>query len=328
MPSRITLRRRAVLAAAAAPVFAPRPGVAQSDWPNRPVRVVISWPPGGGADTVGRILFQALSERWGKTFVIENRAGAAGTIGAASVARVAPDGYTILADSTGQSIHPSLMPNLPYDIRKDFVPVALTALVPNLLVAHPSSKPRTVAEVIALAKATPGGLDFASSGPGSVQHMALELFKQSADIPINHVPYRGGAPALSDVLAGHVGYYFSNASASTAMVKSGQVVAIAHSGTGRIPALPDLPAVADALPGFEAYEWNGVFAPAGTPPAIVARLNQGLNEVMADPAIVARLQALNVAVRPNTPDEFRAFFEGEVAKWARVIRDGNIQPAG
>ncbi len=314
--------------AGAAGAILTRNAFAQSDWPSRPVRVVISWPPGGGADTVGRILFQALGERWGKTFVIENRAGAAGTIGAAAVARMEPDGYSVLYDSTGQSIHPSLMPNMTYDIRKDFTPVALTALVPNLLVTHPSTKPRTVAEVIALAKATPGGLDFASSGPGSVQHMALELFKQSAGIPINHVPYRGGGPALNDVVAGHIQYYFSNASASTGMAKAEQVIAIAHTGTGRIPAFPDLPSVADTLPGYAAYEWNGVFAPAATPPAIVAKLNEGLNEVMTDPAIQQRLDSLNVAVRRNSPEEFREFFEGEVTKWARVIREGNIQPTG
>jgi len=325
--STFPLRRRSVIAGAAG-ALAAREVRAQADYPDRPVRVVVSWPPGGGADTVGRILFQALSERWGKTFVIENHAGAAGTVGAGSVARTAPDGYTVLYDSTGQSIHPSLMPNMTYDIRKDFVPVALTALVPNLLVVNPSAKPRSVAELIALAKATPDGLDFASSGTGSVQHMALELLKQMAGIPLNHVPYRGGGPALNDVIAGHVGYYFSNASASTGMVQSGQVIAIAHSGTGRIPAFPDLPAVADTLPGFEAYEWNGVFAPAGTPQAIVAKLNAGLNEVMADPAISQRLASLNVAVRRNSPDEFRQFFEGEVTKWARVIRKGNIQPTG
>jgi tripartite-type tricarboxylate transporter receptor subunit TctC len=314
--------------AGAAGAILTRRAHAQSAYPSRPVRVVVSWPPGGGADTVSRILFQALGERWGKTFVIENRAGAAGTIGAASVARVEPDGYTVLYDSTGQSIHPSLMPNMTYDIRKDFVPVALTALVPNLLVVNPSAKPRSVAELIALAKATPGGLDFASSGTGSVQHMALELLKQTAGISLNHVPYRGGGPALNDVVAGHISYYFSNASASTGMVQSGQVIAIAHSGTGRIQAFPDLPSVADTLPGYAAYEWNGVFAPAATPPAIVAKLNEGLNEVMTDPAVNQRLASLNVAVRRNSPEEFRQFFEGEVTKWARVIREGNIQPTG
>lgn len=321
----VRIRRRGVLAGSVAALAAGR-GHAQADYPSRSVRVVVSWPPGGGADTVSRILFQALGERWGKTFVIENRAGAAGTIGAASVARAEPDGYTVLYDSTGQSIHPSLMPSMSYDIRRDFVPVALTALVPNLFVVHPTVQPRSVAEVIALAKSTPGGLDFASSGTGSVQHMALELFKQMAGVPINHIPYRGGGPALNDVAAGHVKYYFSNASASTPMAKSGRIIAIAHSGSGRIPAFPELPAVADTLPGFEAYEWNGLFAPAGTPPEIVAKLNQGLNEVMADPAMKERLASLNVAVRPNTPAEFGQFFEGEVTKWARVIREGNIKP--
>lgn len=319
------MSRRSMLAGTATTLVAGS-AHAQPEYPSRPVRVVVSWPPGGGADTVSRILFPRLGERWGKTFVIENRAGAAGTIGAASVARADPDGYTVLYDSTGQSIHPSLMPSMTYDIRRDFTPVVLTALVPNLLLVHPSTTPRTVAEVIAVAKATPGGLDFASSGTGSVQHLALELFRQMAGVQLNHIPYRGGGPALNDLAAGHVKYYFSNASASTAMAKSGRVLAIAHSGAGRIPAFPELPSVADTLPGFEAYEWNGLFAPAGTPAAIVAKLNEGLNEVMAEPAIRERLASLNVAVRPNTPAEFGTFFEAELAKWAKVIRDGDIKP--
>ena len=322
-------RRTALAAAAAAGVGALpgpwRPARAQgADWPNRTVRVIIPWPPGGGADTVGRILFARVQDALGQTFVIENRPGATGTIGAAAAARSAPDGYTVLYDSTGMSINPSLMRSMPYDLRRDLQPVFLAALVPNLLVTHPAVPQRTVAEVIELARATPGGLNWASSGSGSVQHMALELFRQRAGIQLNHVPYRGGGPALNDVIGGQIRFYFSNASASTGHARSGAVRAIAHTGAGRLAALPEVPAVAETLPGFEAYEWNGAFVPAGTPAEVVRRLNAALNEAIRHPEVAQRLAAINVGTRPNTPEEFRDFLEGEIAKWARVIREGNI----
>jgi len=316
-----TGRRAVLLGALAAPAIAQ----AQGEWPQRPVRVIIPWPPGGGADTVGRILFARVSEALGQNFVIENRPGATGTIGASAAARSAADGYTVLYDATGQSINPFLMPNMPFDVRRDFDTVFLAAVVPNLLVVTPSVQARTVQDVIALARSTPGGLSWASSGNGSVQHMALELFRQMTNAPITHVPYRGGGPALTDVIGGQINFYFSNASASTGHVRSGAVRAVAHSGTGRLASLPDVPAVADTLPGFEAYEWNGAFVPRGTPGAITQRLNAALNDAIAHPPVAERLASLNVGTRRNTPAEFRAFLEGEMTKWERVIREGNIR---
>ncbi len=321
------ITRRALAAAAAAGMagLRPRHAAAQGAWPDRPVRVVIPYAAGGGADTVGRIIFAKLGEILNASFVIENRGGGAGTIGAAVVAQAAPDGYTLLHDATAFSVNPALFEKLPYDTRRAFRPVFLAARVPNLLLVHPSVPANTVAELVALAKAAPGGLDFASSGNGTVQHMALEMFARTAHVRLNHVPYRSGAPALTDLIAGQVKYLFSNASASTPHVRAGRAKALAHTGTGRIAAFPDLPAVADTYPGFVAYEWNGVFAPAGVPDAVVERLSQGLNAVIRDPAVAERLAGLNVEAKPNSPAEFAAFLDAEMDKWGKLVREAGIK---
>jgi len=319
------LSRRAAVAAALAAVAATPAARAQAAWPARPVRVVVPYPPGGGADTVSRVLFARLSEDMGQQFVIENRGGASGTIGAGVVAAAPADGYTILYDATAHSVNPFLLPRLPYDTVQAFRPVFLAARVPNLLVVHPSVSDRTVADVVASAKAARHPLDFASAGNGTIQHLALELFALSAGIKLNHVPYRGGGPALNDVMGGQIKYMFSNAAASIGHVRSGTLRAIAHTGSGRLAALPDVPPVADTLPGFEAYEWNGVFVPAGTPPEIVARLNAGLNATLANAAVRERLVTLAVEAGANTPEAFGAFVKAEMDKWGRVVREANIK---
>lgn len=320
--------RRVLLGAAALGGMAAATRVlAQSaPWPQRPVRVVIPYAPGGGADTVGRILFGKLGEILGATFIIENRGGGAGTIGAAAAAQAAPDGYTLLHDATALSVNPALFERLPYDTARAFRPVFLAGRVPNLFLVHPDVPARSVAEVVALAKAAPGGLEFASSGNGTVQHMALEMFARAAGVRLNHVPYRGGAPALTDLIAGQVRFFFSNASASTGHARAGRVRAVAHTGTGRIAAFPDLPAVADTLPGFEAYEWNGVLVPAGVPEPIVQRLSEGLNAAVRDRAVAERLAGLNVETMNNTPADFAAFLAAETEKWGRLVREAGIKP--
>jgi tripartite-type tricarboxylate transporter receptor subunit TctC len=297
---------------------------AETDYPARPVRVIVPYPAGGGADTVSRILLAKLSDGLGQQFVIENRGGAGGTIGAAVAAKAERDGYTVLYDATAFSVNPSLYARLPYDTLNDFQPVFLASLVPNLLVVHPSVEAKTVEDVIAIAKAAPGGLDWASSGNGTVQHLSLELFRLRTGVKLNHIPYRGGGPALNDLIGGQVKFFFSNGAASIGHVQSGALRAIAHTGRGRLRTLPEIPAVAETLPGFEAYEWNGVFVPAGTPAPIVAKLNAGLNAVLRQQEVIDRLNALNVEFRENTPEDFRAFVKAEMQKWERVVREANI----
>jgi tripartite-type tricarboxylate transporter receptor subunit TctC len=298
---------------------------AQAEWPTRPVKVIVPYPPAGGADTVSRILFARVSEAFGQQFVIDNRGGAGGTIGAAAAAKAERDGYTILYDATAFSVNPSLYPRLPYDTVKDFEPVFLASLVPNILVVHPSVAAKTVDDVVALAKAAPGGLDWASSGNGTVQHLSLELFRMHTGVKLNHIPYRGGGPALNDLIGGQVKFFFSNGASSIGHVQGGALKAIAHTGRGRLGTLPELPAVAETLPGFEAYEWNGVFVPTGTPPDIVRKLNAGLNATLRLREVADRLKSLNVDFRENTPDEFRRFVAGEIDKWGKVVREANIK---
>src|SRR5215468_11799434 len=281
----------------------PRPTRAEA-YPARPVRVIVPYPPAGGADTVSRLLFLKLSDMWGQQFVVDNRGGAGGTIGEAAAAKADPDGYTILYDATAFSINPFLYPKLSFDYAKDFQPVFLASLVPNILVVNPSVPAKTIDEVIALAKAAPDGLDFASSGNGTLQHLCLELFRHMTGTRINHIPYRGGGLALNDVVGGQVKFFFSNGASSIGLVNGGQVKAIAHTGKGRLGTLPDLPAVQETLPGFEAYEWNGVFVPAGTPPEIIRMLNSGLNATLRKPDVIERLTTFNVEFKQNTPEEF------------------------
>jgi tripartite-type tricarboxylate transporter receptor subunit TctC len=318
------LTRRHLLASGAA-ALAAGGAQAQAEWPGKPVRVIVPYPPAGGADTVSRILFQKLGELWGKSFVIDNRGGAGGTIGEAAAAKADPDGYTVLYDATAFSVNPALYPKLSFDYGKDFQPVFLASLVPNILVVTPSVEAKTMADVIRLAKQTPGGLDFASSGNGTLQHLCLELLRFQAKVPINHIPYRGGGLALNDVVAGQVKYFFSNGSSSIGLVQGGKVRAIAHTGQGRLGTLPDLPSVEQTIPGFVAYEWNGVFVPTGTSAEIIKKLNAGLNEVLRQADVAEHLKKLNVDFKANTPDEFRAFVAAETEKWGKVVRDAGIK---
>ena len=318
------LTRRGLLAAMASAPFAGA-ARAQSPWPDRPVRVMVPYPPAGGADTTARIIYARLSETLGQQFVVENRGGAGGTIGEAVLAKAAPDGYSILHDATAFSVNPYLYAHLPFDYSKDFDPVFLVSLVPNILVVTPSVPVKTVADVIALAKASPDGIAMASSGNGTLQHLCLELFKQRTGLKITHVPYRGGGPAMTDVMAGQVKFFFANGSSVVGFIKGGKLRAIAHTGKGRLASLPDIPPISDTLPGFEAYEWNGVFAPHGTPRDIVQKLNTALNAALVSPQVSQRFAQLNIESRQNTPDEFRAYVEGQMALWSRVVKEANIK---
>jgi tripartite-type tricarboxylate transporter receptor subunit TctC len=320
----ISLTRRLLLAALGTAPFAHLAG-AQAAWPNRPVRVMVPYPPAGGADTTARIVFGKLGEMLGQQFVIENRGGAGGTIGEAVVAKADPDGYTVLHDATAFSVNSSLYSNLPFDYNKDFEPVALVSLVPNILVVTPTVSVKTVADVIALAKAAPDGIDMASSGNGTLQHLSLEMFRHRTGIKISHVPYRGGGLALNDVMSGQVKFFFANGSSVVGLIQGGKVKAIAHTGKGRLTSLPDIPPVSETLPGFEAYEWNGVFVPRGTPGEIVQALNRALNAALRDLNVISRFEQLNIDIRSTTPQEFRAFVQEQMALWGQVVKEANIR---
>jgi len=318
------LTRRLLLAGLAAAPFA-RPANAQSGWPNRTVRVMVPYPPAGGADTTARVIYAGLSDDLGQTFAIENRGGAGGTIGEAVVAKADADGYTILHDATAFSVNGSLYENLPFDYRKDFDPVFLVGLVANIFVVTPSLPVNTVADVIAFAKASPDGIDMASSGNGTLQHLLLELFARRAGIKINHVPYRGGGEAIKDVMAGQVKFVFANGSSVLGLVKAGKVKAVAQTGKGRLATLPDIPPMSDTLPGFEGYDWNGVFVPHGTPTPIVQKLNAALNKALVSPQVSARFAELNIESHQNAPEEFGAYIAGQMELWSRVVKDANIK---
>jgi len=295
-----------------------------ADWPSRPVRVIVPWPPGGTADSVARVLFAETSQRTRQQFVVDNRAGATGMIGSGFVATQPADGYTVLYGTTPLSTS-VLFPQMTFDPAKDLVPVFQAITVPQLLLMHPSVPARSVAEVIADAKARPGLQNWASAGSGGVQHLALELFSRRAGIQVNHVPYRGGGPATNDLLAGQVQYYWGNADTAISFVKEGRLKALCHTGATRLASLPDLPALSDTLPGFETYEWNGLFVPAGTPAAIVTRLNAMMNETLATPAVAERLRSLDLQARQNTPEQFADFFRGQSSRWNSFIQEAGIK---
>ncbi|QET04598.1 MULTISPECIES: tripartite tricarboxylate transporter substrate binding protein [Cupriavidus] len=300
---------------------------ASAAYPDRPIRLVVPYPAGGAADTVARIIAAPLGIKLGQTIVVDNRPGASGVIGAGAVAKAAPDGYTLLLDATAHSVNPSLQPKLPYDTAKDFAPISLVVLVPNLLVVPPNSPFNSPKDIVAQAKATPGKLTYASAGSGTAQHLAAELFRQQSGLNMLHVPYKGGAPALSDLMGGQVDMMFSNMAASYPLVSGKKLKVLATTGTKRSAALPDIPTIAESgLPGYQVYEWNGLFAPAGTSAKIIETINKATIEVMSQPAVKERLAAIGAEGSANKPDEFRAFLEAEQAKWAKVIKQGNIRP--
>ncbi|MGC1466799.1 MAG: tripartite tricarboxylate transporter substrate binding protein [Pseudolabrys sp.] len=322
--SKTDLTRRTLLAGMAAVPFV-RPAAAQTAWPTKPVKVMVPYPPAGGADTTARILYAKLGDMLGQQFVIENRGGAGGTIGEALVSKADPDGYTILHDATAFSVNTELYPKLPFDYRKDFDPVFLVSLVPNILVVTPSLPVKTVADVIAYAKAQPNGINMASSGVGTLQHLCLEMFRHDTGLNIKHVPYRGGGVALTDVMSGQVKFFFSNGSSVVGLIKGGRVKAIAHTGKGRLDSLPDIPPVSDTIPGFEAYEWNGVFVPHGTPKEIVQKLSVNLNKAIVSPEVTTRFKQLNIVSRQNTPEEFRSFIDTQMKLWGGVVKEAHIK---
>src|SRR6267142_1588104 len=288
-------------------------------YPAKPLRMIVAYPPGGGTDIVGRMLAQKLGESLGQSVVVENRGGASGNIGTELAARAAPDGYTVLMGNVApNAINVSLFRNLPFDPVADFAPVSLIASTPNILVVHPATPARTVKEVIALARARPGTLNFASAGVGSSSHLAGELFRILAGADIVHVPYKGAGPAMVDVLSGQVQLYLATMPAAMPHVKSGKLAPVAVTSSRRSPALPDIPTIAESgVPGYEASTWYGVLAPAHTPAAVIARLHENIVEILAVSETRARLADQGFEPVGNSPEEFGAYIKSEIAKWGK-----------
>lgn len=296
------------------------PILAQS-FPAKPVRVVVPYPPGGPTDIVARVLFQQVAEATGQQFLIDNRAGAGGNIGAELVAKSPPDGYTVLIGTTAHAINMSLFKNLGYDVQKDLMPVSLLTQGPLVLVAHPQFPASTVKEVIELAKTKPGGLNFASSGNGQSTHLSAELFNSMAGIKMAHVPYKGSAPALTDVMSGQVDVMFDTTLSAMPFVKAGKLKALGLTSAVRSPAAPDVPTIAESgLPGYEVFAWNGVLVPAGTPKAIIQQLNDHIRKAMLLPQVKDKFSAQGFAASWNSPESFGVFLKTEVDKWSRTVK--------
>jgi len=296
-------------------------------YPTKPIRFVVPYPPGGGTDVVARILTEPLAAELGQPIIIDNRGGAAGNVGTDIAAKSPADGYTVLFTLSSHTINPKLYDKLPFDVEKDFAPISLAAMIPQILVVHPSVPANNVKELIALAKAQPGKLNYASVGTGSPGHIAGELFKLRAGIDIVHVPYKGGGPAVTDTIGGQVQLLFVSMPAAWQFVKVGRLKAIAVTSAKRSATAPDVPTfVESGVPDFVVDSWYGALAPAKVPPAVVARLNAAFVKVLDLPQVKERLMAQGAEAAASTPAEFDRVIRDELAKWEYVIRAANIKP--
>ncbi|MBI4189963.1 MAG: tripartite tricarboxylate transporter substrate binding protein [Betaproteobacteria bacterium] len=296
------------------------------DYPDRPIRFVIPYPPGGASDITARILAPRLSDLLGKNVVTDNRGGANGIIGLSLVAKARPDGYTILMGNAGpNAMNPSIYKTLPYDPLNDFETVTLTAIVPQIAVVHPSINVSTVKELITLAKAKPGTLSYGSAGIGSSNHLSVELLKSMTGISLVHVPYKGTAPGMNDLVAGQIPIMFPTALSGMPFVKTGRLKAIGVTSAQRIPSLPDVPTIAEAgVSGYEASSWGGIMVPAKTPKSIISKLHVVTVKALALPEVKERLIGLGADVKTSTPEEFKAYLRAEIDKWRKVARFANI----
>lgn len=314
------------IAAALAAPLAQSAGTTGS-WPDRPIRLVVPFSPGGPSDILGRSLGQRLAERLGQQVVIDNRGGAGGNIGAEIVARAPADGYTVFLGTPGILIANPAMGKAPFDTAKDFVPVALAANMTSIMVVPASAPVKSLRELIDFARARPGQLTYGSSGNGSASHLATELFKQTARVEITHVPYKGAAPAVADLLGGHLSLMIIGVPVSLPHVRSGKLTSIGIASLQRYPAAMDLPTLAESgLPGFEVANWFAVLLPAGTPRAAVTRLNGELNAILRAPDMRDRLLQQGFEAGGGTPEQFAAYLRAETEKWTKVIRDARIRP--
>ena len=323
------IRRRTVVRTAlggAAVLALPRFASAQ-EWPNGPVRIIVGFPPGGGTDALARVVGAKLTEMWKQQVLVETKAGAAGVLAAEYTAQQPGDGSVLLmAHINSHALGPVLQPRLRYDAERDFVPIVMVGVTPNLLIAHPGQKALTVPEIVAAAKAAPGKVSFGSAGAGSAQHLALEMFKLAAGVDVIHVPYKGSGPLLIDLIGGQIQYSFDTMTAATPHVKSGKVTAIAQTRAKRAKGHPGVPTMQElGYAGFEATTWYGLVAPAKLPPAVAARINRDVNTVLAMPDVQERMDTYGAEDGGGSSEKFAAFIKGEIVKWGKVVKDGNVK---
>ncbi len=299
-----------------------------ANWPTQPVKLIVPFAPGGTSDVLAREIAARLQVALKQTVVVDNKAGAGGVLGADSVAKAAPDGYTVLLGTIAtHAINPALMPRMPYRADRDFAPVILLGKISNVLLIGPGAQARTVKDIVAAAKAKPGDITFASAGQGTSQHLSGEVFRLMTGADLTHVPYKGSAPAIQDVMGGQVPMSFETVTVALPQIKAGKVKAVAVTSARRSAQLPDVPTLAEAgVPGFDVSSWQALYLPAGTPPAIVAKLNAEVQKIVAQPEVKARMESLGLEYAPNTPAQFTEFQKAEQARWAKVIKDGNVKP--
>jgi tripartite-type tricarboxylate transporter receptor subunit TctC len=298
---------------------------AAQTFPSRSIRVIVPFPAGGTADTIARIVSQRMSENVGQPIVVENRGGANGIVGTDVVAKSAPDGYTLLMAPSGHAINNSLNASVPYDPIKDFQMLTLIGTVPMVVVVNNEFPVKSIRELIDTAKAKPGAISYGSGGPGGSNHLAVELFSTMAGIKMLHIPYKGDTPGIADLLGGQIQMIFLNIPSALPLAKSGRVRAIGITGRSRSELLPDVPTIAETVPGYEAGSWHGFFAPAGTPAAVVATLSHELRKAINTPQVRDKLKADGVNVVASSPEEFTAFVKAEIDKWAQIIRTANVK---
>lgn len=324
----VNLKRRAVLAFAASAATLMPFGMTASaqSFPDRTITLVVPFAAGGSTDVVARVIAQKMGDELGQQVVVENVAGAGGNLGADRVARAEPDGYTVLMGTVAtHALNPLILKTKPYDPEKDFAPVSLLVVVPNVLVVNPKLPVNNVAELIALLKAEPDKHAYASSGNGTPLHLSGELFKSMAGVEMQHVPYKGSGPALNDLLGNQISIMFDNLPSSSGHIKSGTLKALGVTTAERASSFKDLPTIAETIPGYETYTWNALFAPAGTPAEAISKLNEAANKALADPGVAARMAEFSATVVGSTPDELKTHVAEEIAKWGPVVKDANVQ---
>jgi tripartite-type tricarboxylate transporter receptor subunit TctC len=294
-------------------------------WPSKPITMVVTYPPGGGADVMARLIAPKMGEALGQNVIVENRPGAGGQIGAAAVAKATPDGYTLMLDASSFAVNPSLYPKLPYDSATAFRPIGVIALFPNVVLVNPQFPAKNISELTSLARSRKDFVSFASSGNGSAQHLAGALFESAAKVDMVHVPYKGGGPALNDVIGGQVPLFFGNLASTLQHIQSGRLRALAVTSGKRAAMLPDVPTLAEAgLAGAEIYEWNAVFAPAGTPEPVLEKLSVALQKAMEAPEVKARIAQLGGEIQKGGPKAAQEFIQAQIALWARLVKAKGI----